>query len=123
MPVRLTGFEHRQQSGDLQQVSRAADDVDEFQPSALTMGGHVGLDYPAESRAVDVWNASEIDDEVHTAGAELATHDIAQFGLRFSRDLIIRLENGAVRHKTFDDAHGKLPLSCVTSPDRQSERG
>jgi len=109
MVVRLPDFEYRQQTRDLKQVSGLAADVDEFQTAALAVRGHISLDDSSKPATVDVRHVSEIDDEIDTAGGKLATHDITQLGLGFSRNLGIRLENCAGRHKTFDDAHGKLP--------------
>lgn len=109
MPVRLTDFEYRQQTRDLKQVAGLAADIDEFQTAALAVRGHISLDDSSESATIDVRHVSEVDDEIDTAGGKLATHDITKLGLGFSRNLGIRLENCAGRHKMFDDAHGNSP--------------
>src|SRR4051812_15088788 len=76
----LKSFEDGEQFGNLQQVTDALRQVGQFDVAARGARRGVQRDQSAESAAIDVADAAEIDNDIRFAFGDEALHHIAQRG-------------------------------------------
>src|SRR5690606_4282256 len=113
----LERLEHRQQLGDREEIGDALRQIDQLEAAPLAAHRGVGAHDLAETRAVDVRHALQVQKELllplMDQGVDLVLQQLVAFA---QRHLALQVEHGDVANDAFLDHHGSSPPPAEKRP-------